>query len=91
MPAETFNAWLSLYLMTGVCALICAIAAAAQTSFELWRGDWRPEVASTRAKLLLVPRLWLRWQIHYFKGTPAILGLSIAYAWWLGFDLLIDV
>tara|TARA_B100000749_G_C18394285_1_gene451719 strand:- start:740 stop:847 length:108 start_codon:yes stop_codon:yes gene_type:complete len=35
--------------------------------------------------------LWIRWQINYLLGAPAILGIAIYYAHYLGFDTLVDV
>jgi hypothetical protein len=36
-------------------------------------------------------QLWIRWQINYLLGAPAILGIAIYYAHYLGFDTLVDV
>ena len=91
MPPETLNAWIALYMLVGVCALLCAIGALIQTSVELVTGSWRPSTDSAMRKLVALPRIWLRWQIHYFKGTPVILLIAGAFIWTEGASVFLNV
>lgn len=72
-------------------ALICAILSVIVT-FEDWRtGRWAPARASARDMVLLLPKLWLRWQANYLTGTPVILAISLYYASSLGFSVFWDI
>ncbi len=78
-------------MLVGVCALICAIGALIQTSVELATGSWRPDTDSAVRKLFALPRIWLRWQVHYFKGTPVILLIAAGFIWSEGGSVFLDV
>lgn len=47
--------------------------------------------ASAMDKVLVMPRMWVRWQLNYLLGAPAILGIALYYAHHLGFGTLVDV
>ena len=42
-------------------------------------------------KALVIPKVWLRWQLNYLKGAPVILAISVYYAWATGFSVFWDV
>jgi hypothetical protein len=91
MPPETYHAWLSLYLAVGILAAMTAAMAVAKTVFDVRSNALRFEVASWRGRILLLPRLWLRWQLNYLQGTPTILAIAVLYAHHLGFGVLGNV
>lgn len=41
--------------------------------------------------MLVLPRVWVRWQINYLQGAPAVLCIAIYFAHYLGFETLVDV
>lgn len=88
MTSAALQAWASLYLAVGICAAICGWLAATVTAYEIWRGAWRPSIASRRDLALAVPRIWLHWQLRYLTGTPVILMIALLYAHELGFSRL---
>lgn len=88
MNSAAFDAWMSLYAAVGLLATICAIAASVQTAHEIITRKWRPERGSCIGLLLVVPKIWFRWQINYLRGFPAILGIASFFAWHLNFDVL---
>jgi len=91
MPPETYHAWLSLYLAVGILAGLTATMAVVKTVYDVRSNAVRFEVSSWRGRILLLPRLWLRWQFNYLQGTPAILAIAVFYAHHLGFDVLGNV
>jgi hypothetical protein len=91
MPPETYHAWLSLYLAVGILAAMTAVLAVAKTVFDVRSNQVGFEVASWRGRALLLPRLWLRWQLNYLQGTPTILAIAMFYAHHLGFEVLGNV
>ena len=50
-----------------------------------------PALASRIDKTLLLPKIWLRWQINYLKGAPIILAIALYYAWSVGFSVFWDL
>ena len=54
-------------------------------------GRWRPTHQTGLQKALVIPKLWLRWQLNYLKGAPVILAISVYYAWHVGFSVFWDV
>jgi hypothetical protein len=91
MPVETYEAWLSLYLGVGILVGITALMAVAKTVYDVRSHAVEVELATWRGRVLLLPRLWLRWQLNYLQGTPTILAIAIFYAYHLGFDVLGNV
>ena len=91
MKREALIAWTSLYIAVGIMALICASLAVAVTADDWRTGRWRPALASRIDKALLLPKVWLRWQINYLKGAPIILAIALYYAWSLGFSVFWDL
>lgn len=88
MNPNALVAWISLYIAVGSCALICAVLAALVTMHELWSGMWRPSSATRFQMALALPKVWLRWQRNYLFGAPVVLLIGLAFAWYLGFDVL---
>ena len=88
MNSAAFDAWISLYAAVGLLVAMCTIAASVQTAHEIITGAWRPEPSACFGNLLIVPKVWLRWQINYLRGFPAILAIALIFAWHLDFDLL---
>jgi hypothetical protein len=91
MPQATLQAWLSLYAAIGVMVAMCAVLAMIKTAHDYRTGTSKLPTATVLDKVLAAPRLWIRWQINYLLGAPAILGIAIYYAHYLGFDTLVDV
>ena len=59
---------------------------------SIWRRDSHPTASGKPGAVHLVaPRLWVRWQLNYLLGAPAILGIAIYFAHYLGFGTLVDV
>jgi hypothetical protein len=91
MPVETYEAWLALYLGVAILAGVTALMAVAKTVYDVRTRAVMVDVATWRGRVLLVPRLWLRWQLNYLQGTPTILAIAVFYAHHLGFEVLGNV
>lgn len=91
MDPEALEAWIALYAAVSLLAAFCAIGATVLTTCELAVGAWRPSVSSRLQLVMALPKVWLRWQIHYLRGFPAIAGIALYFAWHLGFDVLAAV
>lgn len=91
MKHEALIAWTSLYIAVGLMALLCAGLSFIVTMMELQSGRWQPECTTGMQKALLLPRIWLRWQLNYLLGAPVILSISIYFAWHVGFWKFWDV
>ncbi|RKF17693.1 hypothetical protein D6851_15645 [Altericroceibacterium spongiae] len=88
MPQETIMAWTALYIAVGLLALLCSVLALTITIYDLHVGNFAPDISSWTGLALLIPRLWLRWQINYFKGAPVIIAIAVYFAADIGFDKL---
>ena len=91
MPQPTFNAWISLYAAVGLLVAICAIIAVIKTVHDYLSGSKTLTTTTVMDKLLAAPRVWVRWQLNYLLGAPAILAIATLYANHLGFATLVDV
>lgn len=91
MPQATLQAWLSLYAAVGVMVAMCAVFAVIKTAYDYRSGTTRLPTTTVLDKVLVAPRLWVRWQLNYLLGAPAILGIAIYFAHYLGFGTLVDV
>lgn len=91
MKYEALIAWTSLYIAVGIMALICALLSVVVTADDWRAGRWRPSLETGLDKTLLLPKIWLRWQVNYLKGAPVILAISIYYAWHVGFSVFWDL
>lgn len=91
MKQEALIAWTSLYIGVGMMALICAVLAIVVTADDWRSGRWRPAHQTGIQKALVIPKLWLRWQLNYLKGAPVILAISVYYAWATGFSVFWNV
>lgn len=85
MKPEAVHAWTQLYAAVGLLAVICASCAALKTILELRGGAVVPHT-TWKQKFLLVPRLWLRFQLSYLTGFPCIMGITLLYAHYIGFE-----
>ena len=86
MKHDALIAWTSLYIAVGAMAAICAVLAAI-TTVDDWRSRrWEPKLETTVDAALLLPKLWLRWQVNYLKGAPVIIAIALYYASHVGFD-----
>ncbi|MEM6409951.1 MAG: hypothetical protein AAF683_00280 [Pseudomonadota bacterium] len=91
MKQEALIAWTSLYIAVGIMALLCAVLSVLVTADD-WRTDrWRPSVETRLDKTLLLPKIWLRWQLNYLKGAPVIIAITLYYAWNVGFSVFWDL
>lgn len=91
MPEQTLTAWLTLYAATGLLAILCAVLATATTSWEYLSGRRTLSFSTWTDRVTALPRLWLRWQLNYLTGTPAIAAISLYFAGYIGFDTLGNV
>lgn len=91
MPQATLQAWLSLYAAVGVMVVMGAVFAVIKTAHDYRTGTSKLPTASHLDKVLVLPRLWVRWQINYLHGAAAILGTALYFASYLGFGTLVDV
>src|ERR1043166_1705276 len=80
VPAETYEAWLSLYVGVGILAAISAVMALAKTACDLRTSAVPVELTTWGGRILLLPRLFLRWQLNSLQGTPTILAIAVFYA-----------
>ncbi len=44
------------------------------------------EAGTFRQKILLLPRIWVHWQISYFLGFPCIMAIAGLYVHYIGID-----
>ena len=91
MKHEALIAWTSLYIAVGIMALICAVLSVIVTADDWRTKPWLPALNTGLDKTLLLPKIWLRWQVNYLKGAPVIIAISIYYAWSVGFSVFWDL
>lgn len=91
MKHEALIAWTSLYIAVGMMAVMCAILAAICTYADRRSKRWRLSVSSRFGLALLLPKVWLRWQVNYLRGAPVILAIALYYAWHIGFGVSWDL
>lgn len=91
MKHEALIAWTSLYIAVGAMALICAVLAVVVTVHDWQSRTWRPKLATKLDAALLLPKVWLRWQINYLKGAPVILAVALYFASDVGFHVFWDI
>ena len=72
--------WIAIYLATGICCVFATIMSVLTVVRELvderfWKGisGWKPMV-------LLIPRVWWRWQKRYLLSTPVTLAIVAWFA-----------
>ncbi|EAT07417.1 hypothetical protein SKA58_19340 [Sphingomonas sp. SKA58] len=88
---DALNAWIDLYTATGVCCALCVVLAIVALMGDLYTRSWVPPNSTTQDRLLLIPRIWLRFQVRYLSGTPVILLIISLYVHHLGAARLLDV
>ena len=91
MPQATIDAWISLYAAVGLLVAMCAVFAIVKTVHDYRSGARTVATATLMDKVLAAPRVWVRWQLNYLHGAPAILAIAGIYANHLGFATLVDV
>lgn len=91
MPQPTLDAWISLYAAVGLLVAMCAVFAIIKTIHDYRTGARTVATTTVLDKVLAAPRVWVRWQLNYLQGAPAILGIAALYAHHLGFGTLVDV
>lgn len=91
MPQATLDAWISLYAAVGLLVAMCAIVAVIKTVHDYCSGARTLATTTVMDKVLAAPRVWVRWQLNYLLGAPAILAIAMLYANHLGFATLVDV
>lgn len=91
MPQATLDAWSSLYAAVGLLVAMCAIIAVIKTIHDYRSGTRILATTTVMDKVLATPRVWVRWQLNYLLGAPAILAIAMLYANHLGFATLVDV
>ena len=91
MKHEALIAWTSMYIAVGAMAVICAMLAVLVTAND-WIGKrWRPRLGSRWDAALLLPRIWIRWQLNYLKGAPVIIAIALYFASDVGFSVFWDI
>ena len=90
MNEPALVAWTSLYIAVGTMAFLCALLASIVTACDWHSGHWKPSFITKFDKLLLLPKIWFRWQLNYLKGAPAILLITFYYACSIGFSVFWD-
>lgn len=85
MRPEAIEAWTSLYAAVGILAGICAFCAVAKTIWDIKTGALELRAETLRGKLLLLPRVWLHWQLAYMLGFPTIIAVALLFAHYIGF------
>ena len=91
MKHDALIAWTSLYIAVGALAAICAVLAAIATVDDWRRRRWQPKLETALDAALLLPKVWLRWQVNYLKGVPIIIAIALYYAWYVGFGAFWDL
>ncbi|NBW75728.1 MAG: hypothetical protein EBR34_08005 [Sphingomonadaceae bacterium] len=84
MNAEAIEAWTALYAAVGLLALICAFCALAKTIWDIRTGTLELPAETWRQRLILLPKLWLHWQISYMLGFPMIMAIAILFVHHIG-------
>lgn len=77
LNAAILDNWIAIYLLTSWLCLVAASLAAISVALDVWRKEVRPRTIG--GWIALVPRLWWRWQLRYWLGTPAILAIVGAF------------
>jgi hypothetical protein len=86
MRPEAVEAWTNLYAAVGILAAICAACALAKTIWDIKTGALELPADTWKQKILLLPKVWLNWQLSYMLGFPTIMAIGILYAHHIGFD-----
>ena len=86
MRPEAYEAWINLYAAVGLLAAMCAACALAKTIWDIRTGQLDIHADTIRAKILVLPRIWLHWQISYFLGFPTIMAIAGLYIHYIGID-----
>lgn len=86
MRPEALEAWTQLYAAVGLLAGICAVFALAKTAYDLRHGQIDLTQRDFLSKLLVIPKIWLHFQISYLTGFPCIMGIAVLFAHYVGFS-----
>lgn len=88
MTAGDVNNWIAVYLLTFILCVVCASLAAITVTIELLREQFWRTLNTVPAFLLIVPRIWWRWQKRYLLGTPVILAVVLSFGLSLEWDVI---
>lgn len=91
MKHDSLIAWTSIYIAVGIMALICAVLSVLVTANDWRTGQWRPALDTRLEKILILPKIWLRWQVNYLRGAPVVLAIAVYYASHVGFSVFWDL
>lgn len=84
MRPETIHAWLSLYTAVAILASMCSLLALIRIGYELKTGAYRIKTGSRKEIALAIPKLWLRFNVLYLTGLPAVVFVAGAYIFYVG-------
>lgn len=88
MSAQTLEAWVALYAGVGLTAALCMALALVKTVHDYRSGRHVLRFATWPDRVLAAPKLWLRVNINYLTGAPAVMLVAVVYANHIGFGLL---
>lgn len=88
MSAGDVTNWIAVYLLTFFLCVVCASLAAITVSIELYKERFWQKLDNAPAIILIMPRIWWRWQKRYLLGTPAILAIVLAFGLSLEWDAI---
>lgn len=78
-PNEIAN-WIAIYVATGICCVLATAMSVLTVGREIVLEKVWADVTDWRSGLLLVPRIWWRWQKRYLLSTPVTLIIVSAFA-----------
>ena len=77
--AEIAN-WIAVYAATGICCAFALILSVTTVGCELIRERAWKTVTNWPSAVLIVPKVWWRWQKRYLFSTPVTLAIVGAFA-----------
>ncbi len=84
MRPETIHAWLSLYTAVAILAGMCSLLSAIRMGWELKTGAYTIKTGSRTELALALPKLWLRFNVLYLTGLPAVAFVAVSYIYYIG-------
>lgn len=73
-------------LLSGTFCTAVTRTPALKTILEIRGGAVVLPHTTWKQKFLWVPRLWFRFQLSYLTGFPCIMGITLLYAHYIGFE-----
>ena len=80
MTKAEFANWLALYGATFICCLVSIMVTVSATLHQVWQDRPWSTATTMRARLLLLPAIWWRWQKTYLLTTPVTLSIVTMFA-----------